>query len=77
MARIIIGFYRVKTIDLILEVDRILRPGGLVIVRDSVKTALKIKSLSGSVRWRVLFEYPGVIETAEYVVIMEKESDTR
>ncbi|KAG6554497.1 hypothetical protein Mapa_003875 [Marchantia paleacea] len=67
----------VKVIDLILEVDRILRPGGLVIVRDSVKTARKVKSLSGSVRWRVLFEYPGDIETAEYVIIMKKESDAR
>lgn len=37
--------------DILLEMDRILRPEGTVIVRDDVDVLLKIKSVTDGMRW--------------------------
>ncbi|KAK6947462.1 putative S-adenosyl-L-methionine-dependent methyltransferase, partial [Dillenia turbinata] len=37
--------------DILLEMDRILRPGGLVILRDEVDVLNKVKKIVGGMRW--------------------------
>lgn len=37
--------------DILLEMDRILRPEGAVIVRDQVEVVIKVKKLASGMRW--------------------------
>lgn len=37
--------------DILLEMDRILRPEGAVIVRDQVEVLIKVKKLASGMRW--------------------------
>lgn len=37
--------------DIVLEMDRILRPMGSVIVRDDVDVLLKVKSIADAMQW--------------------------
>ncbi|KAJ4824219.1 hypothetical protein Tsubulata_013080 [Turnera subulata] len=39
------------TEDILLEMDRILRPEGTVIIRDNVDVLMKVKRLAGGMRW--------------------------
>lgn len=38
--------------DLMVEIDRILRPGGTVIVRDSPEVIDKVNRIAHAVRWK-------------------------
>ncbi|KAL2651871.1 hypothetical protein R1flu_019999 [Riccia fluitans] len=62
-------------VDVVLEVDRILRPGGLAIFRDTIEAASKLKLLSGYVRWQLLHEYLGETEQTDYVLIFRKKTN--
>ncbi|KAL3699958.1 hypothetical protein R1sor_017980 [Riccia sorocarpa] len=66
-----------EIVDMVLEVDRVLRPGGVAIFRDTADAAGKLKLLSGYVRWRVLHEYQGETEHTDYVLIVQKEMSTQ
>ncbi|KAJ9163619.1 hypothetical protein P3X46_023268 [Hevea brasiliensis] len=52
---IFIGFYllqyRCNMEDILLEMDRILRPEGAVIFRDQVEVLIKVKKIVGGMRW--------------------------
>lgn len=37
--------------DILLEMDRILRPEGTVILRDEVNVLNKVKKIAGAMRW--------------------------
>lgn len=37
--------------DMLIEMDRLLRPEGSVIIRDDVDTLVKIKSLTDGMQW--------------------------
>lgn len=37
--------------DILLEMDRILRPEGAVILRDEVDVLMKVKNIIGAMRW--------------------------
>lgn len=43
--------------SLVVEVDRILRPGGKLIVRDNVETIKEVESLVNSMQWEIKFTY--------------------
>ena len=43
--------YRCNIEDILLEMDRILRPEGAVIFRDEVDTIIKVKKIIGGMRW--------------------------
>lgn len=43
--------YRCNFEDILLEMDRILRPEGAVIFRDEVDSLVKVKKLIGGMRW--------------------------
>ncbi|XP_075489180.1 putative pectin methyltransferase QUA3 isoform X1 [Primulina tabacum] len=47
------GKDRCNLVDLMVEMDRILRPEGTVIIRDSPETIDKVDRISRAVRWRV------------------------
>lgn len=40
--------------DILLEMDRILRPEGTVILRDDVEVLLKIQTMAKGMRWKTL-----------------------
>lgn len=44
-------FYRCEFEDILLEMDRILRPEGAVIFRDQVDVLVKVKQMIGGMRW--------------------------
>ena len=39
-------------VDILLEMDRILRPEGAVIIRDSVDVLVKVKKITDRMRWQ-------------------------
>lgn len=39
--------------DILLEIDRILRPEGAVILRDEVDVMNKVKKIAGGMRWTI------------------------
>lgn len=43
--------YRCEMEDILLEMDRILRPSGGVIIRDDVDVLLKVKSITEAMQW--------------------------
>lgn len=43
---------RCDMVDILLEMDRILRPGGAVIIRDSVDALVKVKKITDRMRWQ-------------------------
>jgi hypothetical protein len=45
--------YRCNTEDILLEMDRILRPEGAVIIRDEVDVLIQVKKLIGGMRWNM------------------------
>ena len=42
---------RCKAEDILLEIDRILRPEGTVIIRDLADELIKVKKIVGGMRW--------------------------
>jgi hypothetical protein len=44
-------FARCEMEDILLELDRILRPEGTVIIREDVNFLVKIKSIADEMRW--------------------------
>lgn len=44
-------YFRCQFEDILLEMDRILRPEGTVIVRDDVDILIKIKTIADGMRW--------------------------
>ncbi|XP_058104813.1 probable pectin methyltransferase QUA3 [Magnolia sinica] len=63
------GKSRCHLLDLMLEMDRILRPEGTVIVRDSPKTMDKVSRIAHAIRWTVKV-YPAESESDESVKIL-------
>ncbi|XP_020255515.1 probable methyltransferase PMT2 [Asparagus officinalis] len=61
-----------KMEDILLEMDRILRPEGAVILRDSVDVLIKVKKLAAGMRWNMKMadheDGPFVTEKVLYVV---------
>lgn len=47
----VIKLYRCEFEDILLEMDRILRPEGAVILRDEVDVLIKVKKIIGGMRW--------------------------
>lgn len=43
--------FRCNADDILLEMDRILRPEGAVIIRDDVDTLIKVKRIIAGMRW--------------------------
>lgn len=43
--------FRCNADDILLEMDRILRPEGAVIIRDDVDTLIKVKRIISGMRW--------------------------
>lgn len=43
--------FRCNAEDILLEMDRILRPEGAVIIRDDVDTLIKVKRIIAGMRW--------------------------
>lgn len=43
--------FRCNAEDILLEMDRILRPEGAVIIRDDVDTLMKVKGIISGMRW--------------------------
>jgi len=58
--------------DILLEMDRILRPEGAVIFRDQVDVLVKVKKMAAGMRWNVKLadheDGPHVSEKILYVV---------
>ncbi|KAK6939955.1 putative S-adenosyl-L-methionine-dependent methyltransferase [Dillenia turbinata] len=48
---------RCKLVAVIAEVDRILRPGGKLIVRDKVDTISEVESMARSLQWKIRLTY--------------------
>lgn len=48
---------RCKLVAVMVEVDRILRPGGRLIVRDSMETMHEVESMAKSLHWEVPKSY--------------------
>lgn len=48
---------RCKLVAVMVEVDRILRPGGRLIVRDSMETMHEVESMAKSLHWEVRKSY--------------------
>jgi len=48
---------RCKLLPVIAEVDRVLRPEGKLIVRDSVETINEIENMAKSLHWEVRMTY--------------------
>lgn len=46
------GFSRCNIAHIVLEMDRILRPGGWVLVRESNEMAYRVQALAQSIRWK-------------------------
>lgn len=44
-------FCRCNAEDILLEMDRILRPEGTVIIRDQANVLIKVKRIVGGMRW--------------------------
>lgn len=44
--------YRCNLVDLMVEMDRILRPEGTVVVRDSSEVVEKVARVARAVRWK-------------------------
>lgn len=65
--------FRCNIVPLIAEVDRIVRPGGKIIVRDDSATATEVESLLKSLHWNVRLTFS---EKQEGMVFAEK-SDWR
>lgn len=63
---------RCKVEDILLEMDRILRPEGAVIVRDQVDVLIKVKKMAAGMRWNTKLadheDGPHVSEKILYVV---------
>ncbi|CAM0884144.1 unnamed protein product [Alopecurus aequalis] len=43
---------RCGTLDILVEMDRILRPGGAVVIRDTTDVVLKVKAAADRLQWR-------------------------
>ncbi|KAK9757486.1 hypothetical protein RND81_01G165400 [Saponaria officinalis] len=48
---------RCSLIAVMAEVDRILRPGGVLIVRDDAETVSEVESMANSLHWKIKFTY--------------------
>ncbi|XP_040384887.1 probable methyltransferase PMT2 [Oryza brachyantha] len=61
-----------KMEDILLEMDRILRPEGTVILRDDVEVLLKVQRIAGGMRWRTMManheDSPRIPEKVLYAV---------
>ena len=42
---------RCDIVDILLEMQRILRPGGAVIIRDGFDVLMKVKAITNQMRW--------------------------
>lgn len=49
--------HRCQLTAVIAEVDRILRPEGMLIVRDNVETVSEVESMAKSLQWEVRLTY--------------------
>lgn len=49
--------YRCKLVAVVVEVDRILRPEGKLIIRDNVETINELENMLKSMHWEVRLTY--------------------
>lgn len=65
---------RCNTEDILIEMDRILRPEGAVILRDEVDTLVKVKKLVDGMRWDArLFDHEDGPLVPEKILIAVKQ----
>ncbi|PKU60817.1 putative methyltransferase PMT15 [Dendrobium catenatum] len=59
--------------DILLEMDRILRPEGTVIIRDDVDVVIKIKSFTDGMRWesQVVDHEDGPLQTEKLLLAVK------
>ncbi|WOL06268.1 putative methyltransferase PMT15 [Canna indica] len=64
---------RCEAEDILLEMDRILRPEGMVIIRDDVDLVVKIKSIADRMRWdsRIVDHEDGPLEREKILVVVK------
>ncbi|KAG6500129.1 probable methyltransferase PMT15 [Zingiber officinale] len=64
---------RCETEDILLEMDRILRPEGAVIMRDDVDILVKVKSISDGMRWesRIIDHEDGPLEREKILLAVK------
>lgn len=51
MCSLCVLIYRCELEDIMLEMDRILRPEGAIIIRDDVDVLLKVKNIANGLEW--------------------------
>ena len=59
--------------DILLEMDRILRPEGTVIIRDDVDALVKIKSIADGMRWnsRIMDHEDGPLQREKLLLVVK------
>lgn len=59
--------------DILLEMDRILRPEGAVIMRDDVDILVKVKSIADGMRWesRIIDHEDGPLEREKILLAVK------
>ena len=59
--------------DILLEMDRILRPEGTVIIRDDVDILVKIKSIADGMRWnsRIADHEDGPLQREKLLLVVK------
>lgn len=66
---------RCKMEDILLEMDRILRPEGMIIIRDDVDIVNQIRRLANSMRWntRLLDHEDGPLVPEKVLIAVKKD----
>lgn len=60
--------------DILLEMDRILRPEGAVIFRDEVDVLVKVKGVVGGMRWSTkMFDHEDGPSVPEKILVAVKQ----
>lgn len=60
--------------DILLEMDRILRPEGAVIIRDKVDVLVKVEKIANAMRWKTrLADHEGGPHVPEKILFAVKQ----
>jgi len=67
-------FNRCELEDIMLEMDRILRPEGAVIIRDDVDVLLKVKNIANGLEWdsSIVDHEDGPLEREKLLFVVKK-----
>lgn len=67
--------------DILLEMDRILRPEGTVILRDDIEVLLKVQRIASGMRWKMIManheDSPHIPEKVLYAVKLYWTADDK